>query len=583
MKHVSGLWLLGLIGCAGGAERYPLADPMWVDPDRQVVAEPVEERYSGLVADGADQIFFRPVSEAFYLEPPQRAHNVNALDEVPNSSWFHNRVGVRSYTPEEAARAACGDAPPLDPVGPWTVTAAKPNGATPGFFIEAQDGRRYLLKMDGSQQPGRPTSADVIGSKLFWLAGYHSPCNQIVFFHPDILRIHPEAKSENAVGDKVPLSEHDLRRVLIKAMRQKDGRLRASASLFLPGRPVGPFTYEGTRGDDPNDVIPHEHRRELRGLRLVAAWFDRYDSREQNTLDIWVKAEQGGYVQHYLIDHGDGLGGRWPFDMLSRRLGRSGYFDLPHIFQDFVGLGFIPRPWNVVQLNPFDIFGYYDVEQWDPRTWRPGYPNPAFDNMDYGDALWAVRIIARIEPAHLEAIVAEGRWGDPRHEAFILQRMLERREKLLKIYLAKGPSLDRFTLARRTPGDPAQSLCFEDLALRFGALPQTANPYYKFRFVGGPELETDLGWLQFTPDPEHPGRSCVKFPVGLVRPSELAGPGAPDDDPLRYGVLQIFQHQRAEVRPTSETRIHLYDLGPERGFRLVGIQRPPVPQPPPGY
>ena len=46
--------------------------------------------------------------------------------------------------------------------------------------------------------------------------------------------------------------------------RRDDGAIRATASEFLPGTPMGGFSPSGRRTDDPNDRIAHQHRRSLR-------------------------------------------------------------------------------------------------------------------------------------------------------------------------------------------------------------------------------------------------------------------------------------------------------------------------------
>jgi len=46
---------------------------------------------------------------------------------------------------------------------------------------------------------------------------------------------------------------------------------------------VGPFSYRETRSDDPNDTIPHQDRRVLRGLGVFAAWLNHHDTRSINT------------------------------------------------------------------------------------------------------------------------------------------------------------------------------------------------------------------------------------------------------------------------------------------------------------
>ena len=60
------------------------------------------------------------------------------------------------------------------------------------------------------------------------------------------------------------------------------------ASRFIEGKLAGPFNYQGMRSDDPNDIVPHEDRRELRGLGVFAAWLNHHDTRAINSMDSLV-------------------------------------------------------------------------------------------------------------------------------------------------------------------------------------------------------------------------------------------------------------------------------------------------------
>jgi len=579
-KFVSLLCLASaLTACGPQIRRFPLQAPLWEDKDRNHVEEEPEEYYSGLIADAADKNFLKPLAQIPYLPLDVRAKNVNALDEVPNSSWFQNRIGFHELSPEEVAKGACGDTPSLSPDIKWEVVAAKPNGAHPGFFIKA-GGERYLLKFDSPVQPRRATAADVIGSKLYWAAGYHTPCNEIVHFRRENLTVAEGASAEDKYGKKRPITLDDIHTVLKKAYRTHDGRIRASASRFLPGRPIGPFKYDGQRADDPNDHIDHEHRRELRGNQVISAWLHHHDAREQNTLDVWL-TDQGkakkSFIKHYMIDFGDCFGSRWSFDPVSRRFGYAYFFDYDQVALDILTLGAHPRPWRHNTVNPeMEIFGYFNVKDFQPKSWVTEYPNAAFDEMRYDDGHWMARIISRFERPHVEAVVAEAKLLDPNIEEYLVDTLMGRRKKILEEYLLNYAPLDNFRLVRRKKGDPRQSLCFDDLAIE-NKLIDPKRVLYKIRSYGGRLLDEELGWLQFYPDPEHPGRSCILRPLGDKRPADFVEKDAPDDDPLRYGVVKIFVHQEAKLRPTSAIHLYFYDLGKERGYQLVGIERPDKP------
>jgi len=81
------------------------------------------------------------------------------------------------------------------------------------------------------------------------------------------------------------MKRSDIRALLLGAHRDADGSYRVIASKALEGRSVRHFRFYGVRSDDPNDVIPHEHRRELRAYGTFAAWLNHVDSKSINTLD----------------------------------------------------------------------------------------------------------------------------------------------------------------------------------------------------------------------------------------------------------------------------------------------------------
>ncbi|HXN40854.1 MAG TPA: hypothetical protein VN918_03630, partial [Myxococcaceae bacterium] len=264
--------------CAADHRRFPLREPMWRDDDQRPQRNVPEDYFSPMYWEGVRSSIFDPMTNFLSADHSGEALNVNAMDEVPDSSWFENRLGKSPMTPEQMARGPC-EGSPLDASQAWTVIGGKLDGQTPGFQIKASDGRRYLLKFDDDVQPERATAADVIGSKFFYAAGYHVPCNQIVHFEESTLKVSPgEEKKPHGV---TPEQVHS---ILEFAPKEEDGRFRAMATELIAGKIIGPWRYQSTRDDDVNDVVPHEHRRELRANYVISAWLNHFDSRDGNTL-----------------------------------------------------------------------------------------------------------------------------------------------------------------------------------------------------------------------------------------------------------------------------------------------------------
>ncbi len=553
-------------GCADGLRRFPLADPLTVDPDTQPFTPRPADYFSGFYGDGGDQILLRPIARFFAVDPAGESVNVNALDEVPDSSWYQNRKGALDLDAAAVAAGAC-DSPPLDPSQAWTVIGAKPNGANPGFMIRGSDGERYLLKFDSVNQPQRATAADVIGSRLYWAAGFNAPCNRIVTFDAATLVIGEGSTAEDEQGKEIPLTRAHIEQALDRAGAQPDGRYRAAASLLLPGRPIGPFRYEDTRKDDPNDVVEHDDRRELRGAKLMAAWLNHFDAREQNTLDIWVEVEGGaGYVRHYYLDFGDTLGSLWSIAGMSERLGSSHYFDFNWLARDFFTFGTQKRPWELRRLpkERGGVFGYFDAEHFDAERWKPGYPNPAFLRMSERDGAWMARKMARITRADIEAAVREGQLTEPSWEAWLVDTLEARLRKVLERYLTRVSPLDRPSLAQDARG---ATLCFEDPLVLSGLRLHTLRTYTALAYAldeRTPARPWPAAHALADPEAHSPPGVCVRLPLRA---------SAAQEKPAYFVVDITAKTQDNGATPALPTRAHLYLLGGGE-WRLVGIERP---------
>ena len=153
------------------------------------------------------------------------------------------------------------------------------------------------------------TGTEVAVTKLMWALGYNVPENHIAYMRREQLVVGDGAKFTPAGGTRARDARSTTStRCSQRADREADGIYRVVASKALPGKPIGRIRFFDTRPDDPNDIVPHEDRRELRGYGVFAAWLNHVDAKAINSLDTLVTENGRSFVRHHLIDFGSTLG-----------------------------------------------------------------------------------------------------------------------------------------------------------------------------------------------------------------------------------------------------------------------------------
>lgn len=540
--------------CAGPAlpaARFCNASPVTAVDDRRDTPVPPASRTFNIALYHFRGNVVRPIKRALDVVRDRRAIGINAFDEVPSSTWFTNRLGVRDVTPDEL-RAGPGTTGSPEPHMPWTVHSTKVGGANIGFIIKDARGEKFILKFDKLGYPETETAAGVIVGRLLWGMGYNVPEDHIVYFRSSDLILAPDAEVKDVFGHARPLRRDELERMLARVDVGPDGRIRSLASRVLDGKWLGGYPGEGTRTDDPNDHIAHELRRDLRGSFAMFAWLDHTDVMEDNTLDMLVRdpaAPDRHYVKHHLVDFGSALGS-WASTASNPRVGHTYIIDVPELLASFASAGLYERSWEHRGYPRLRGVGLFDLDHYDPGSWKPNTASYLpFRTADRIDNFWGSKILVRYTREQLHAAVESGRLSDPRSVEYLTDMLVARQRATARYWFSRTAPLERFDVV---PSRGGYAVCFDDLMLSYQLAPVASATRYAVttydrdgRALGAP----------VSIQPTATGRTCTPA-------IELAG--GPDG----YTIARIAT-RRLDL--DASTYIHL--ARGDGGVRVIGIWR----------
>lgn len=536
--------IAGVLAClplSGAAPRFYPDDPVARHDDTQDASRMTFfevdddfENMESLFTDAGD-----PVSDV-------RALAINTVDQAPDSSWFTNRAGAIPLTPADVARGPNLTNGPA--TGVWTVVSAKTDGIMPGFVISDRAGIDWFIKFDPKGYGGMASGAEVVSTRLLWALGFNVPENHVAHVREEDLAVSPTAKIRTP-NRKRAMNLRDVADVLERTDRSADGTYRVLASRRIDGKPLGPFRFHGSRPDDPNDYIAHEHRRELRGLESFAAWLNHVDSKSSNTFDALVSENGRTFVKHYLIDFGSTLGSggvrpREPFE------GFEYLYEGRATLKSAFGLGLDIKPWRHARrfVSP-EAGALTDSADWNPSTWKPRFPNPAFLRARADDRFWAARRLLALTPALIAAAVDEAQYTDRASREAVLAFLLQRRTAIVRRYLTGiNPVVDPRL-------DASGILRFDNAAVEadVARIPRGYHTVWSW-FDNATGATTPLG------------------DVWAVT-SEVAAPRPIAPAPGLFLKIEISATGAAEQ--SWATPVHAYFRGGDRSWGLVGFEQMP--------
>jgi hypothetical protein len=459
------------------------------------------------------------------------AGGINTLGEVMDGPWYVNRHAIKRMTRQELIRGPGDDLPPSRD-GKWKALVVKSHGLRPGILMRDPANQLYLLRFDPAGFLEMGTGATMVASRALHALGYYVPENYIVYFDRDQIVAAKGGEDVTSMGQTRDLTEENIDNFLKEVARHPQKGYRAVATR-APAQwkgMLGPYQVYGTRSDDPNDIVPHEHRRDLRGLYVFSAWLNHTNMRAMNTLDVVVEDGGTSHIRHYLIDFTATLGSH---DNRPKRVweGNDPGYDRGRTAKNVATFGIYTPRWMRADFPGFRSVGHFEYETFDPEKWTPVHEIAPFANRLPDDTFWAARKLAAFTNEDIEAIVSAGHYSDSEAEAWIAKCLIARRNRILRTYFSQVLPLDNFRIE-------ANELKFNDLELEESFV---TNRAYNVRWL---ELDNETGVL-----------SRLEGPKSFTIPSRVM-----NAEPGSYYAARIGAEDRKQHEVTVYLRRDSYTL-----------------------
>lgn len=368
--------------CSYRPARFAVAPPVALVSDSEPIPvpdkrDPLKEVYY------TDAYVRRPLVLALDPGTPPDAGDVNALDEVPRSSWFD---------PPDAHP----DGPPQLPLTP--IGAAE--SGQPGLAVSDARGLLYELRRDDKDRPELISASAAVASRLLAAVGYRTPEVHVVTIAATDLKEGATKLAAEAMTD-----------LLRAGSPPKGDRYRVRATRWPVGIDVGPTPVGGVRSGDSNDRVPHAERRTLRALSLALYWMGLRRLKPYALRDVYVGEVGRGHLLHYLVACDDAFGAEAIGREAQARLGGEGKYLDENALTALITLGLRRRTAPPVQTRWLAL-GEFDPTA-PPEAFETSPPYEPMDRRLPADVYWMGKRLAAVSPEVVVAALNAGHFSDP--------------------------------------------------------------------------------------------------------------------------------------------------------------------------